>query len=40
MDAVAIGPILPVVGAIAIVVYLGYKLSEPVARDTECHRHG
>ena len=39
MDAVVIGSILSVVGAIVIVAYLGYKVSKLIAQDAEHHRH-
>jgi hypothetical protein len=38
MDAVVIGSILSVVGAIVIVVFLGYKVSKLIAQDAERHR--
>ena len=35
MDAVVIGSILSVVGAIVIVVYLGYKISKLMSQDAD-----
>jgi len=40
MDAVVIGSILSVVGAVVVVAYIGYKVSKLIAQDVERHRHG
>ncbi|MDX1592986.1 MAG: hypothetical protein R3298_01975 [Gammaproteobacteria bacterium] len=38
MDAVVIGSILAVVGAVAVIAYLGYKVGKLIDRDAERHR--
>ncbi len=39
MDAVVIGSILSVVGAIVVIVFLGYKVRKLIAKDAERHRN-
>jgi hypothetical protein len=38
MDAVAVGSILAVLGAVVVLAFLGYKVGKLIGRDAQRHR--